>query len=194
MSDKYFAESRDIVREVRTLVGEENCYLIGVCGSRAVLRDACPEYSDWDVCLLPMLEKKSAVFHALLSHGFTNESDDPRYQNKDTTFVSFRRDNLNVLVLGSIEVYEATVLSTHICRAFNMTAREDRVALHQMVCDKYTPEMLGPVTDIGKLIGDPGVFVHTTELRESVEALVNNDWNYGALLRVYRAIRNSAGY
>lgn len=108
--------------------------MVTPCGSR-VTCDPAPTDTDEDYLLSVHGIKKqnlSNVVVFLESNGFINESDSEHYQDQaESTFVSMRRDEVNLIISTCPDFVKSHKLATAVCKELNLMDKHDRIVLFQ---------------------------------------------------------------
>jgi hypothetical protein len=116
--------------------------VITTCGSR-VTCDPPPMDADRDFLVVAPsgIGAVSTVVETLQKHGFTWEGDSEHYQNiAASDFMSWRRDDVNLIVTASQEFARRHVAATGVCRLLNLMDKSHRVALFQAVLYGNAPD------------------------------------------------------
>lgn len=112
------------------------------CGSR-VTCDPPPIDTDWDfLVLIPEGERRTMqLLTDLEGCGYECETTDKHYQDDmREKFLSFRRDEINLIVTSSKSFVEKHLLATAVCKALNLMVKKDRVALFKAILYGEAPK------------------------------------------------------
>lgn len=103
------------------------------CGSR-VTCNPIPLGSDQDFLVVMSADNDAVrnVVMALELHGFKWEGSE-HYQDAAGTFMSWRRDDVNLIVTANQEFATRHRAATAVCKRLNLMNKPDRVALFQAV-------------------------------------------------------------
>ena len=102
-------------------------------GSRETVNPP-PQDTDQDYMVLCAgLQQLNQLKKAITSDGFT--VDGKNYEG--TTWTSYRKGDLNLIVTCDNRLYYRTVLAARICKALNLKDKEDRITVHGMLRQLY---------------------------------------------------------
>lgn len=110
--------------------------VVGMCGSRVTCQPP-PTNTDTDY-LVEIIDKPrqmqaiTDVVEALCSFGFDWEGSE-HYQCAASTFMSWRRGKINLIVTADGVFAEKHRLATRLCTRLNLMNKQDRIALFQAV-------------------------------------------------------------
>lgn len=106
-------------------------------GSRVICNPA-PTDTDEDWAVLSYdYKRRKALTDALIAEGF--EIDGKEYGDGTTNFRSYRKGDINVIVIFNSQEYARFALATRIATALNLTNKSDRIALFSMIRDAHQP-------------------------------------------------------
>ena len=106
-------------------------------GSRVICNPAPTDTDeDWAVLSYDFRRRKLLV-EALLAEGF--EVDGKEYGDGTINFRSYRKGDINVIVIFNSQEYARFALATRIATALNLTNKEDRIALFSMIRETKQP-------------------------------------------------------
>lgn len=83
---------------------------------------------DWIVHVSP--NERDSFFQYLEENGYCMSDSQEDY----TECLSFRKDNINIIVIENIEYYSSWVAATKICKNLNLLNKDDRKMVHRIVC------------------------------------------------------------
>lgn len=141
-----------VLESIKTALTESGC-VIEPCGSRITCSPP-PVDTDQDylVEIIDVSQSNVArVVHDLSSHGFKWEGSE-HYQSAAGDFMSWRRDDINLIVTANHAFAERHRSATYVCTRLNLLHKPDRTALFQAVLygNKWDGEsgIKAPATDI----------------------------------------------
>lgn len=107
---------------------------VSPCGSR-VTCDPQPAYSDWDYLVhAPDQRAVSAVVMDVLPKAGFNREGSEHYQNAAAdSFMSWRKDDVNLIVTSNADFAAKHRVATALCKRLNLMDKQDRIALFQAV-------------------------------------------------------------
>ncbi|WP_292099510.1 hypothetical protein [Mesorhizobium sp.] len=115
------------------LLAAEQC-TVEPCGSRVTCRPA-PAYTDRDY-LVEIYGHESAVsriIDLLHSAGYRWEGSQHYQAVAASDFMSWRRDDINLIVTANPDFARRHRAATHVCKRLNLMVKADRIALFQAV-------------------------------------------------------------
>lgn len=87
---------------------------------------------DWAV-YFSSHQSRQAFIKVLLEDGFVH--DGKNYENDTTSFASYRKDELNLILFTNAQEYSRYKLATKAATALNLLNKDDRIALFQIIRD-----------------------------------------------------------
>lgn len=101
-----------------------------MCGSRVTCNPP-PEDTDEDWLVeMPWHTARLTIVSTLCDAGWELETDD---HYKDAQFLSFRRDNVNILLTWDEEFARRHHAATRVCKELNLMEKNQRISLFQAV-------------------------------------------------------------
>lgn len=102
---------------------------IAAVGSRVTCN---PPPTNTDIDYLALVMSVNDADSELVPQGYETTTDHD-YECMESTFVSYKRGNINILVTDDEQYYKAFMAATHVAKRLNLMNKSDRICLFQAV-------------------------------------------------------------